>query len=330
MQFILELAEQEIWKRKFVSATREEGNPGSWRLGKNEEKYTYQSMFSWSCEMKRILENVETDMVTSHDLIFDFDNLNLDYAMADARSFALHLEAKYSVPLDTLQYFFSGCKGFHIYLPIRLFTGLDSIEVHLSVIKSLAMALAGNLQSFDASVYKRRQLIRRAMTYNAAGQLWKVGLSLLDFMNMTIEDVRTYAQTPRECEEESGAAEQIPLMAQLFSQLVLNHQVAQEKSTRRPGLPEPSTRTVNYSIDAMFNPAEVGERNNKATALAGLLVKKLGNDFTLLHKILVLWNGHNREPLSQRELLSVTQSVYGRYHGKYNTQKEKDQHATGF
>ena len=67
---------------------------------------------------------------------FDFDSkTNLGLSHKWATDFAKYLEASFEVSLDSLQYFFSGTKGFHILVPIDFFGDIQPSEHFTKIIK---------------------------------------------------------------------------------------------------------------------------------------------------------------------------------------------------
>ena len=74
------------------------------------------------------------------------------------------------------------------------------------------------------------------------------------------------------------------------------------------------------SMRQIFDTAAPGERNNRATQLAGLLVKAI-DDLPLIREVMALWNRQLPKPLSLHELDVITTGVYKRYHQRKNNKR---------
>jgi hypothetical protein len=234
-------------------------------------------------------------------LAFDFDDaINPSKVQATAINFVKYLEEIYEVNPDELGIYFSGYKGFHIVLPSALISGSEYIKSTPDIMMKFALDLAGTFV-IDTSIYNTRSLLRQPDKVNFHTGYYKTRLEWNELRELGLLEIKAMAKdaNPRDIGQEASKSK---LLYQKF--LSCQDSSAQESA---PIIQAKET------LDSLFRPAGTGERNRRATALVGLLVKEI-NTLSLLQQILRLWNLQNKPPLPDKELQSLITNTYRRYH----------------
>ena len=130
-----------------------------WKSYPAEEKLTKRARY---CTVLALSEEWDEDKTITYagPLYFDFDG-ELDPVLNNVRTALRTLELNYEVPLDWINCFFTGGRGFHLSLNMKLFASTD--EALLSQIyKRMAYELF-NLPTLDMSVYSGKR-----------GRMWRI------------------------------------------------------------------------------------------------------------------------------------------------------------
>ena len=130
---------------------------------------------------------------------------------------ALFLETinqKYDVDLRCLRIYFSGSKGFHVFIPSILF----DVSPHTTLEKKYRI-LAKQLFSdhpimeagaIDFSIYCRNRFFRVSNSLHPKSDLYKIPLTWEELRSLSVEDIQTLARSPRKIEEEIPLSEVEP------------------------------------------------------------------------------------------------------------------------
>ena len=131
-------------------------------------------------------------------LPFDFDDRqDLGRALDVARKFAASLQANWEVAPDSLLYWFSGCKGFHIAVPGSLFGFFTPSPDLNQRLKALAGSLVGDLP-YDGQIYDANRLLRMENTRHSESGLYKVRLTSAECLILGVDAIRNLAIAPRD------------------------------------------------------------------------------------------------------------------------------------
>jgi len=154
----------------------------------------YKSVFFYNADQQKHFEQTGsvkgiTDVLTDT-LVFDFDcKENPDAARKDAITTIERIRV-HSVDAESIHIFYSGNKGFNVVVPLGR-------EVSPEQAYKLADKYAGDLPTFDTSLYDAPQLIRISNTKHPTSQLFKIPLTLSELTEKTIPKIRYLAQTQR-------------------------------------------------------------------------------------------------------------------------------------
>jgi hypothetical protein len=130
---------------------------------------------------------------------FDFDSPHGDVSLVEVRQFIEKLcsDDKYRCSIDHFLIWYTGNKGFHVFLLNDDTKGLPPGVDVPDKIKKTAVYLAGVFASFDRSVYDAARLWRIPNTINTKGGLYKIPLIASEIYTKSIEEIRDLAKKQR-------------------------------------------------------------------------------------------------------------------------------------
>ena len=127
-------------------------------------------------------------------LVFDIDRTELASALADTKRLASFLRERFPEIGDVLPVYFSGRKGFHVYLELP---EVEFLPENALVAKTLAMRLASAAGvAVDGSIYDVNRIIRLPNTRHVKSGLYKRRIDADDLMTISVEQVLQRAKTP--------------------------------------------------------------------------------------------------------------------------------------
>lgn len=245
-----------------------------------------------------------TGEVWSEALVFDIDNEQLEEALKDTRKLLHRLSSDFGIPREAITVYFSGAKGFHVYLPASLFGGFEPSPTLPRLHAKLARRLAWPLK-VDPSIYERQRIFRLVNTINAKTGLFKIYLSQEEISDLSLPVIMEMAKSPRSVPD-----------PELFQPVPKLQALKAESATEAPA---PSLPVVNtpasaqkLCIDKMLKGVQKGERHNAAFRLADFW-KKQGCVPEVTIQNLVAWNKLNEEKDDQEpHFRQVVKDVYSR------------------
>lgn len=151
------------------------------------------------------IKDVESDV-----LVFDFDDkTNPDNARKDAAELVQRL-ANLGVDVDNdVNCYFSGSKGVHVVLPLTQ-------SVTPAQFKKATAELAKGLKTYDSVVSDSQRVLRLEHTKHPSTGLYKIPLAAFEVDELSIDQIRELAKTPRE-EYEASQGTPVKLPAYLFA-----------------------------------------------------------------------------------------------------------------
>lgn len=165
------------------------------KLGTPFQDY-YLSVYKYTEEQKQQFLQTNSvkgvDDVVTDRLVFDFDDVDPEKSKQDATSICQKL-VDLGIEEENLQISFSGNKGFHVEV---------KIDEHLTPTehKAIASQLANGLESFDTKVYDHARPFRAVGSVNEKSGLYKIVLTVAEFLEMNVEQIKEKAKkfTPPE------------------------------------------------------------------------------------------------------------------------------------
>ena len=230
------------------------------KIPPGEEGYLSVYRFDSSVDALESLGNLPPETKVYCDCVFfDFDSKDLQKALDDVKTLAERLDsikAEYSV-------WFSGNKGFHLYLPSSQIGLLPTSDVN--PIKRFAEALAEGLTTFDPSIYNKSRVLRAPFTLNKGAQLTKIPVSL----TMRLDDILTEAAT--KCSKDLTWGAWAP---ELNGQLVAFYKKVNEVKPETPSQSRVVLENESGYGKSVFLQAEEGRRNETAYTVARRLARR--------------------------------------------------------
>jgi KaiC/GvpD/RAD55 family RecA-like ATPase len=167
-------------------------------LKKATKKYKYKSLFWWPEEAKEYY-NTNDGSMKSYDgaafvdrLTFDFDSAgDLEKARVDIDALFARLTELGADPTKCCNIDFSGSKGFHVEV-------LLDRDISNEDLKPICIALAGHLPTFDTVIYDKNRKFRLRGSIHEKTGLYKTPLSIDEFYNLTLADIKLLAEKPRD------------------------------------------------------------------------------------------------------------------------------------
>lgn len=237
----------------------------------------YTKMFHWDMDDAASLDNSQRDTIELIDRLFDI-----------------------GVEESNLRIYFSGNKGFHIFL---LSKDLESVTGNANTnlyVKHFCSEIAVGLESFDESVYDRTRIIRCANSLHGKSDRYKIPISLGELRSMKSGEMYELAKHQRdwEWEDEYCSLEYI--------QASLGEYGRNGEEDNRKRKPKVNGDSLISGISSGFG--DTGERNNYFTSYAGVLHSKGLSDGFILETLIGL-NNNSDNPLKLRDLETIVDSV---------------------
>lgn len=154
----------------------------------------YESLFLYNEEQKAEFDKTGSvagvQHVTGKRLYFDFDSKDdLETAANDTLS-VYHKLRDIGFSEDTIELSFSGSKGF----------GIDILlvnEISVKDFKHAVFAIAGDFKTFDRVINNPSRVIRVVNTKHQISNRYKVQLTLEQLETLSIDEIKAYADSPK-------------------------------------------------------------------------------------------------------------------------------------
>lgn len=256
---------------------------------------------------------------TAKYIIFDFDDEeNLENAQRDALALIKTLVHVYEVDMSSIVIFFSGNKGFHIYLPIELLGNITPSNDFADRYKKFIDHVAGKFKTSDLSIYNRLRLMRIPNTKHEKSGLYKRHISESILRDFKPQDYKKACNIP-EPEFDN------PLENTSFTDVLVNpaleeiwHDIGVEEENKT----EQDKQVSNTFIEALNTGASSGNRHGQITKIVGFLIDR-GIGINEAIAMVKLWNKQNNPPLSDERITKDVKGMYDSYWDKRPKMIEK-------
>lgn len=252
---------------------------------------------------------------------FDFDSEDLQESLDDVRKFLDYFDFEY------YQLWFSGSKGFHIYVPFGYF-GLEPDDKLCKILRSLAHRLKKDFSTIDTSVYNANRKFRAPNSKHPKTGLYKIFLPSPDG---TLEDIKAAAAKPWAVNLETFEVEphdllQTEIVAAQVSEVDIENAGTREKPTPF------EVFNGKICIQRMLNDrCPIGARNNTATVIINDLFRT-GKHKADCELTLAGWINKNAiPPKGQDEIQGLIDDVYSgkKYYNHGCQDPTKAEHCSG-
>ena len=295
----------------------------------------YSTFFQYSQD---ILRYMKENIVSGHPSVsgyegkicttffpMDIDSPHLDLASEVTRKTVSFLTEKWCVQKEGLLVYFSGYKGFHIMLDIRIFGKvMPSKYLHLifskmrhNLIKQLKL---DDISAFDMTIKDKVRLLRLPNTINKKSHLYKIQILLEDFNRLAPKDVLSLARTPRQLRyvDETGLISNVkfiednPYAVKCYknARYLVRRSIRKEFEYHFSLKDDDPEKVLCPAMVNIWNShINAGYRNNCAIRLASQF-RLSGFSKEKTEGLLLLWNKKNRIGLGKEELSRIVHSAY--------------------
>lgn len=260
------------------------------------------------------IEDVKTDKIW-----FDFDSKdNLGAAKEDAIVLIERLK-EYTAP-EKLEIYFSGKKGFNVVLNLTK-------EITPKQVKSIAKKFAGDLKTFDTSIYNASRLLRVPGTKHQDTEFYKTALTLDELKNLKRAELLEKASKPLTLKEASPIKHLIDLDENLFESPEVNKEVKETVLEELDLFSKPPQwKSSKWALmQGFFGP---GERDQALIILAATCrsmgYDKLTTYYMCKSALKKSWERHGKGDFSKEELFNnIIEQIYNeRWNAKHEAYKE--------
>ena len=294
----------------------------------------YSTFFLYSQDILRYMKG---NMVSGHPSVsgyegkiaaayfpMDIDSPDLDLAFDVTRKMVSFLTNKWGVQREALLVYFSGHKGFHIMLDMRVFGKIrPSKYLHLifskirrNLVKQLKL---DDFSPFDMTIKDRVRLLRLPNTVNKKSRLYKIQILLEDIDRFSATDVLSLAKTPQKLHyvDETGIIPKVRVEGNPYAvkcyksaRYIVRRSIKKEFEYSFSLKDEDPEKVLCPAMLNIWNShVEFGDRNNCVIRLASQFrLSGLSKEKT--KELMLLWNKRNRIGLSKEELKRTVHSAY--------------------
>lgn len=271
---------------------------------KNENKDYYLSLFQYNEDQKKQFEQNNTISgitdVKTNKIVFDFDcEENPNNAKADTKTLISRLE---DYGLNNYNVYFSGNKGFHVVLETDKFFKPKQL-------KTLAKKIAGDLKSFDGSIYNASRVLRVPHTRHQKSGLYSTPIAPEE-LDLDLDEIKKIAKEKYEHVK--------PLVTTLPENLI---KLTSEEKETKSNVSTDELDLLNkpkylsswkYALSQGFFPQ--GTRNNALTILAatykGLKFDKVNCYYLLKGAADHQSRRFSTDKIEKDEIYQIIESVY--------------------
>ena len=236
----------------------------------------------------------------------DIDSDDLGKAHQDIKLLLNNLLSHYEIDLDTLWIYFSGSKGFHVLIPAQYIDYQPSDEMPL-IFREMAKELGEGL-NYDTTIYDWVRIFRMTNTINSKSGLYKIPLSAGETLGLSIDEIKTLAQAPRNIKTKS-IKKTNEYLRTLYCECQKRIKKPPKQEAQEKIIPPKYAKLCYYNI---MDGVEAGNRDNACLRLAVHWLKEFPSD--MVKNMLLSWNQRNSPPMDERQVEKVFNSALtGRY-----------------
>lgn len=227
---------------------------------------------------------------------------DLQEALDKLRDLVTTLEVRHDVNVNELWYFFSGSKGFHLYIPSVMFGAVPSTDIAVYYKRFAQDLLKPMGLAYDSTIYDIVRLWRVPNTINSKSGLYKVQLSPAEIW-LDMDEITELAKAPRKIDYVANSIANDSLTAIYKS--VQERVIVGGETIAGYGIPKYEKPCIYKMMQGVGD----GNRDNVCFRLAGHWRKKgLSSDIT--ESMMQTWNRKNQPPMSEREIADKVRSAY--------------------
>lgn len=230
----------------------------------------------------------------------------------DAVMTVQYFQTYFKIPMDMLQVYFSGNKGFHVVVPAEILGLTPNVDLNV-IYKAIAVNIKEEIEAttIDTRIYDRKRLFRMPNSVNGKTGLYKVPVPIDMLWGCTLDTMKKWASKPREIH----FADPLPLYYSVvrFRSICDKLAKSKEKTANREKkefvIPTTPKSLLPCVKKILTTGAAKGQRNNTTVALASSLLQS-GKQLKETIEVLEEWNELNDPPLDENELHTTAVSAY--------------------
>jgi len=238
----------------------------------------------------------------------DIDSNNLEEALKAARDFLIKIGLTFEVELKSLPIFFSGAKGFHIYLPAKMMGITPSKIIAQAYKKFAALLLTPWDIKYDPCIYDVTRLFRITNTINAKTGLFKIPLTAEEIIDRDVNYITELAKAVR-----TGVTIEPAIQNQGLTAI---YKDATEQANGKPkinGEPVDISQVMPQNTKLCYLNLLKGVPNGQWDDSAFRLAchfKKQGLQEDMVLNLLLAWNDRNPPPRTDHKLAAKVKSAF--------------------
>lgn len=241
---------------------------------------------------------------------FDIDSPNLTKSYEATKELINKLYEQYVIPIEDIQIYFSGAKGFHVGLHEKLFGGIKPSKDVPEKCRKFAELIKDSfeIEEIDTSIYESNRIFRIVNSLNSKTNLYKIPITYDELLG-GLKRVQANAVKPRSTfvKKPSYKINKIDALSEDFNSYLVHKKESQED--------------VLIEGDNFFAPAQEGERNTTMFKQACMLYEKTSLYDKSIKGILQNINKSSESPITDQEI----DDLLVKAKRKINRQKEENQ-----
>lgn len=304
MYNFVELVQDDVRNRGTIVPYHGYGVP----LNGTSNKEVYRSLYLFTEEYKEYSKKNKgvsgyNGVVSIDNIPFDFDGEDLTKVLDYCREFIAYLTSQFNIDSRRLEYFFSGAKGFHIYLPAQMFALEPSTKLPDEV-KSVVKKINEGFKNYDVdlAIYDKTRIFRVANTINAKTGLYKIPLTYDEISTLKISEILELAKKPK-------TLNRLNMKHKPNLKLIALKTAPEAQEEPKPKKEYSTVPRGKLCYAKILQGVKEGNRDNCALRLATHL-RKEGMPYETTVATMLKWNEKNQPPMSDAEVTRKTLSAY--------------------
>jgi len=265
----------------------------------------------------------------AHFLPLDIDSNDLDMALESSRHLCEFLLDHWGTSEEGIIPYFSGNKGFHIYIATGVFGSPDPSDKLPQIFKELRRLIVRQArlkcpEVVDLGISDRLRLLRLPNTCHSKSGLYKVGLSLHELFNSDVSEILNLARRPRSVQltDPTGLlplseVAPLPHAVDLYEQSLALISERESRNLPDAGIFLTRGDLSDFLCEAERRLYETGVAEGTRSAMALRFASRMraaGYQEEEAAQMILSWNERNRPPLRKREARRIVGVAYASDH----------------
>jgi len=254
--------------------------------------------------------NLYGDMYLDFDDEEDVSNSHKDAVMA---IWYMKQSFKFNIPDDMFRIYFSGSKGFHVFIPAAVF-GIRPDPKLNEYFKMIAKDVAEQVPNatLDLQIYDRRRLLRMVNSIHQKTGLYKIPLTYQELCTLTTDEIKAKAHEPYLLDYAPPMF--IPKAFQAYKEYQEKFKQKYEAKfdNHRRNQDKPLDFTPHCVQELLNQGPTKGNRNHTAAVLTSFFVKRGMSEQEIWDNLMLWYDKGNKEGFKESEIKTTMQSIIKR------------------